>query len=57
MWAILTIIISLLLCKLIWTFVAVRNIGTFESEKKELLQRRDFLIDKVITHSYVWRHS
>lgn len=43
------IILTLILGKLVWTRVACRNHGTFESEKKELLQRRNYLIDEVIT--------
>ena len=43
------IILSLILGKLVWTAVACRNHGTFESEKKELLQRMNYLIDEVIT--------
>lgn len=43
------IILSLIIGKLVWTTVACRNHGTFESEKKELLQRMNYLIDEVIT--------
>ena len=34
--------------KTIWTCVATRNIGSFNTEKKEILARRDYLIEKVI---------
>ena len=43
------IILTLILGKLVWTSVACRNHGTFELERKELLQRRNYLIDEVIT--------
>lgn len=45
---ILLVIIALVLIKAAWTCLATRNIGSFETEKKELLARRDFLIEKVI---------
>lgn len=43
------IILTLILAKIVWTGVSCRNHGTFASEKEELLQRRDYLISKVIT--------
>lgn len=42
------VLITFILAKLIWVGVACRNHSTFESEKEELLQRRDYLISKII---------
>ena len=43
------IIVALILVKVIRLAIAVGDNGTFESEKKEILQRREWLIRKVIT--------
>ena len=50
---VLTIIISFLLAlgigKAIWSCIANRHLGNFETEKVDILERRNFLIDEVIT--------
>ena len=45
----LAIIIVIIVIKAIWVGVATRHNGDFESEKADILARRDFLIEKVIT--------
>lgn len=44
----LIIIASLILCKALWVLFATRNIGSLETEKKDILRRRDYLISEVI---------
>lgn len=41
--------LALISIKLIWVRCATRNIGTFETEKADILRRRAYLLDKVIT--------
>lgn len=48
MLTVLIIVSALVLGRILWVMIATRNIGSFETEKKELLARRDFLIEKVI---------
>ena len=43
------ICLALILCKTIWVRFATRNIGSFETEKADILRRRAYLLDKVIT--------
>lgn len=43
------VIVVLILIKIIWMLIFCGTIGTFESEKKDILQRRNYLIEKVIT--------
>ena len=45
----LAIIIVPIIVKAIWVGVATRHNGNFESEKADIIARRDFLIEKVIT--------
>jgi len=45
----LAVILVLVVAKVIWVSIATRHNGDFESEKKDLLSRRDFLLKKVIT--------
>lgn len=45
----LAVIFVLVVAKVIWVSIATRHNGDFESEKKDLLSRRDFLLKKVIT--------
>ena len=45
----LAVIFVLVVAKVIWVSIATRHDGDFESEKKDLLSRRDFLLKKVIT--------
>lgn len=46
----LVIIIVPIIVKAIWVGVATRHNGDFESEKADIMARRDFLIEKVITN-------
>ena len=46
---ILAILLLIIVAKAIWVVTMTRNQGSFESEKKEILQRRNYLIEKVIT--------
>lgn len=46
---ILIVILALIVAKVIWVSIATRHHGDFESEKEDLLRRRDFLIEKVMT--------
>ena len=46
----LAIIIVPIIVKTIWVGVATRHNGDFESEKADIMARRDFLIEKVITN-------
>ena len=46
----LAIIIVPIIVKAIWVGVATRHNGDFESEKADIMARRDFLIEKVITN-------
>ena len=45
----LAIIVAIFVVKAIWVVIATRHNGDFESEKADILARRDFLIEKVIT--------
>ena len=42
------LILSIVIGKVVWMSVYNRNIGTFESEKADVLNRRNYLIEKVI---------
>ena len=46
---ILGIIIFLITIKLFWVRIATRNQGSFDTEKREILQRRNYLADRLIT--------
>ena len=45
----LSILTSLIVIKCAWVIIATWNIGTFESEKSDILQRRNYLINRVIS--------
>lgn len=45
----LAIMVVIIVMKAIWVGVATRHNGDFKSEKADILARRDFLIEKVIT--------
>ena len=49
MYVIIGFIISLIVAKAIWMGTANRSIGDFGSEKDDILKRRAYLIEKVIT--------
>ncbi len=43
------IVVALILVKVIWVSWSCHGTGTFESEKTELLQRRNHLVGKIMT--------
>ena len=43
------VIVALIMTKVVWVWCYCDDNGTFESEKKDILERRAYLIDKVIT--------
>ena len=45
----LAVIVALILTKVVWVWCYCADNGTFESEKHDILERRTYLIDKVIT--------
>lgn len=45
----ISIIVFLIVAKVIWIRIATRNHGLFETEKQEILQRRNYLADRLIT--------
>ena len=47
--AVLAILVALILTKIVWVQCCCRGIGTFESEKEDILERRAYLIEKVVT--------
>lgn len=42
------IILSLILVKVIWVGCSCWNLGSFEGEKNDLLQRKNYLVDKIM---------
>lgn len=46
----LCVIIALIVAKMIWVAVATRHNGDFDSEKQDILSRRNYLLKKVITN-------
>ena len=46
----LCVIIALIVAKMIWVAVATRHNGDFDSEKQDILFRRNYLLEKVITN-------
>lgn len=48
-YVILGLLLSFIIGKGIWTGIANHDIGSFETEKTDILQRRNYLIDRVIT--------
>ena len=47
--ACLAIIVAIIVVKAIWVGIATRHNGDFDSEKADILARRDYLLEKVIT--------
>ena len=45
----LAVIVALILTKVIWVWCCCNDNGTFEGEKKDILERRAYLIEKVVT--------
>lgn len=48
----LILLLSLIVGKFIWVRCATRHIGSFETEKADILRRRAYLLDKVITEPH-----
>ena len=46
---VLLVLLAIVVGKVLWVFIATRNIGSFETEKTDLLRRRSYLLDKIIT--------
>lgn len=46
---VLTVIVVLIVINAVWTWCFCSMNGTFEGEKKDILERRAYLIEKVIT--------
>ena len=46
---ILAIIVGLVVVKLVWVGCATKGNGSLESEKADILRRRDYLIEKIVT--------
>ena len=46
---ILTVFLVIILAKTIWVAVMTKGIGSFETERKDILSRRNFLLERVIT--------
>ena len=44
-----TAILLIILAKTIWVVVMTKGIGSFETERKDILSRRNFLLERVIT--------
>jgi hypothetical protein len=42
------VILLTVVSKMIWVAVMTRDIGTFESERNDILRRRDYLLEKVV---------
>ena len=45
----LLIIFLIVIAKMIWVAIMTKDIGSFESERSDILKRRDYLLEKVIT--------
>lgn len=43
------VMVAFILVKILWVYWSCTDNGTWEDEKGELIQRRDFLIDRVVT--------
>ena len=49
LFTVLTAILTLILIKAVWTWCFCSRNGTFEGEKKDILERRAYLIERVVT--------
>lgn len=49
LYTLLSLILAIILGKTIWMCIATSPIGNFETEKDDILKRRNYLIEKVIT--------
>ena len=46
---VLLILLAIVVGKALWVYCATINIGSFEAEKNDILRRRSYLLDKIIT--------
>ena len=46
---ILLVILVIVIAKIIWVAVMTKNIGSFETERADILGRRNYLLEKVVT--------
>ena len=46
---VLSVILIIILAKIVWVAVMTSHLGSFESERTDILKRRQYLIEKVIT--------
>lgn len=46
------IIAILIVIKIVWVHTFTKDVGTFEDEKKDILERRNYLVEKVVTSPY-----
>lgn len=46
---VLLVILAFVVVKAVWVGIATRHHGGFASEKEDILSRRDFLLEKVMT--------
>lgn len=46
------IIAILIVIKIVWVYTFTKDNGTFEDEKKDILERRNYLVEKVVTSPY-----
>ena len=46
----LAVIVAIIVVKAVWVGIATRHNGDFESEKADIMARRDYLIGKVVTN-------
>ena len=46
-WIVISVIIFMILVKVIWVKCSIWNLGTIESEKEDILQRKNWLVDKI----------
>lgn len=44
---VLSVVLAIIIAKAVWVYIATRNIGSFDTEKTELLQRRNYLLQKI----------
>lgn len=44
----LATVLLVILAKMIWVTIMTKDMGSFETERKDILQRRNFLLEKVI---------
>lgn len=45
----LLVILTIVIAKMVWVAVMTKNIGSFETERADILGRRNYLLEKVVT--------